>query len=322
MSFVGTRAYFVERALSLDQPSYGPMMQHCRDPQTRATLHRAYMTRASRKDASQGYVAPPRHPCNGCCCQSVREPSPYIGRSGFIAEYHKCNVAPLTLTRAEGRDNTDIMARILNLRKEKAMLLGYNTYAELSVAQKMAKTVGQVQQLLDELHAAAKPAADREVAELMAFAKARGCVLRPGGDGLKPQPWVVTNTVGVVQPKLGASNGSCWLIQHLVVSQTSDINARPTLHRHEGGLRPSDIAYWSEQHKAHHHGVRDEELRPFFCLPNVLNGMCSLAQDLFGVRIEVRGLADMLIRTTKCTPCLMNTFACSGGSQPNVLIKC
>lgn len=68
------------------------------------------------------------------------------------------------------------MSRILALRKEKAALLGYNTYAELSVSQKMAKNVGQVQRLLDELHRAAKPAADREMKELAAFANSRGCV--------------------------------------------------------------------------------------------------------------------------------------------------
>jgi oligopeptidase A len=66
------------------------------------------------------------------------------------------------------------MSRILTLRKEKAALLGYCSYAELSVSQKMAKTVGQVQRLLDELHVAAGPAAKREIEELAVFAKSRG----------------------------------------------------------------------------------------------------------------------------------------------------
>lgn len=55
----------------------------------------------------------------------------------------------------------------------------------------------------------------------------------------------------------------------------------------KGALLPHDVAYWSEQHKSHYHGVRDEELRPYFPLQNVLKGMFGLAEKLFGIRIQV-----------------------------------
>ena len=81
-------------------------------------------------------------------------------------------------------DNTDLMKEILQLRYEKAQLLGYNSYAELSVASKMAESADQVLGFLDDLAVKAKPQAEREIAELKAFAKEEF-----GADDL--QPWDV-----------------------------------------------------------------------------------------------------------------------------------
>ncbi len=81
-------------------------------------------------------------------------------------------------------DNTELMKEILQLRYEKAQLLGYNSYAELSVASKMAESADQVLGFLDDLAVKAKPQAEREIAELKAFAKEEF-----GADDL--QPWDV-----------------------------------------------------------------------------------------------------------------------------------
>ncbi len=68
-------------------------------------------------------------------------------------------------------DNTPIMQRILELRREEARMLGYNNYAEVSLAPKMADTPEQVLAFLRELAAKAKPFAAKDIAELRAFAK-------------------------------------------------------------------------------------------------------------------------------------------------------
>lgn len=67
-------------------------------------------------------------------------------------------------------DNTEVMAQILALRHEQALLLGRENYAQLSIAKKMASDTDAVIDFLNELAVEAKPAAMREVAELKQFA--------------------------------------------------------------------------------------------------------------------------------------------------------
>ncbi len=50
-----------------------------------------------------------------------------------------------------------------------------------------------------------------------------------------------------------------------------------------------DVAFWAERLREERYGLRDEELRPYFPLPVVLEGLFALAGRLFGVRI---GAAD------------------------------
>jgi oligopeptidase A len=69
-------------------------------------------------------------------------------------------------------DNTPLIARIVELRRDLARLLGYATYAEVSLVPKMAETPGQVLAFLDELAHRARPHAERDVAELREFAAA------------------------------------------------------------------------------------------------------------------------------------------------------
>lgn len=67
-------------------------------------------------------------------------------------------------------DNTEIIVEILSLRREMARLLGFDNYAEVSLAPKMAKEPTQVLEFLRELSAKSKPAAEAEFAELCQFA--------------------------------------------------------------------------------------------------------------------------------------------------------
>ncbi|WP_290637597.1 oligopeptidase A [Aquisalimonas sp.] len=82
-------------------------------------------------------------------------------------------------------DNSAIMDEILSLRHEKAQLLGYDNYAELSLATKMAESTDAVTGFLTDLAQKARPVAEREFQELQAFARDE-----LGLDDL--QPWDVT----------------------------------------------------------------------------------------------------------------------------------
>ena len=67
-------------------------------------------------------------------------------------------------------DNTPLIGRILRLRKEDALLIGYPSFAELSLVPKMAKTPKQVTDFLRDLARRARPFAERDLAELKDFA--------------------------------------------------------------------------------------------------------------------------------------------------------
>lgn len=121
-------------------------------------------------------------------------------------------------------DNKPLIDRILRLRLEQAELLGYDTYAEVSLARKMAGSVEEIEKLLEELRSVSYTAAKEELAELQAFA---------GTDDLKH-----------------------W-----------------------------DIAYWAEKQRETRFNFTAEELRPYFPLPRVLDGLFSLAERIFGVTI-------------------------------------
>ena len=66
--------------------------------------------------------------------------------------------------------NTDLMDQILALRHEAARLLGFNNYAERSLATKMAESPDQVMGFLNDLAERSRPAAERELEDLTAFA--------------------------------------------------------------------------------------------------------------------------------------------------------
>jgi oligopeptidase A len=123
-------------------------------------------------------------------------------------------------------DNTEIMARLLALRHEAATLVGFANYAEYALATRMAKSPREVLDFLRELALAARPAAQREFAELEAYA------------GRKLDAW--------------------------------------------------DVSFYAEKMQRERYAVSQEELRPYFQLPRVLEGLFGVANRLFGVNIVER----------------------------------
>jgi len=127
-------------------------------------------------------------------------------------------------------DNTPNIEKILALRHEMANLLGYSTYAELSLARKMAPSVEAVDTLTGELRSASYDTAVKELADLQAFAAEKGAA--------------------------EAHDLTHW-----------------------------DTAFWAERIREEQYGLSDEELRPYFPLPQVLDGLFALAHRIFDITI-------------------------------------
>ena len=68
------------------------------------------------------------------------------------------------------KDNMPLISRIMELRQEEARMLGYENYAEVSLATKMATSPQQVLDFLRKLAAKAKPYAERDLHALQQFA--------------------------------------------------------------------------------------------------------------------------------------------------------
>src|SRR4051812_48519118 len=122
---------------------------------------------------------------------AAREAAEKDGKSGWKFTLHAPSYMPVLqyaddrglretmyrefVTRASefGRrewDNTPLIARIVALRREVAELLGYKTYAEVSLVPKMADSPEQVLGFLDDLARRSRPFAEKDVAQLRSFA--------------------------------------------------------------------------------------------------------------------------------------------------------
>ncbi|KAE8902792.1 Organellar oligopeptidase [Phytophthora fragariae] len=134
-------------------------------------------------------------------------------------------------TRASGEsfDNEGIIVELLEIRQQIAKLLGFGSYAEVSISKKMAPSVEEVEKMHRDLREKCVEIAHEEVKTVAEYAKEHG--------------------------------------------QTEP-------------LAPWDLGYWSEKLKAEKYLFTDEEIKPYFPLERVLDGLFSLTSRLFGVTIE------------------------------------
>ena len=80
-----------------------------------------------------------------------------------------------------------------------------------------------------------------------------------------------------------------FLEQLRLASRTAAEQELRELERFAGAqLAAWDISYWSERLQRERYSVSQEQLRPYFALPRVLDGLFDVAQRLFGVRIVER----------------------------------
>ncbi|MCA1770200.1 MAG: oligopeptidase A [Halomonas sp.] len=168
--------------ISLDFPSFYPVMTYAEDRELRREVYTAFVTRAS----DQG---------------------PHAGQF----------------------DNAPIMEETLALRRELAELLGFATYADYSLATKMADSPAQALAFLEDLAVRALPQAQEEYAELETYAR----------------------------DELGMAD-----------------------------LAPWDVGFASEKLREALHAISQEQLRPYFPAPRVVDGLFKVVERLFGVTFE------------------------------------
>lgn len=85
--------------------------------------------------------------------------------------------------RDNDANNLDICKRLVNLRRELAQLLGYDTFADYVMKHRMASAPANVYRLLDQLIEAYKPTALREREDVAQMAR------KMEGDDFELQPW-------------------------------------------------------------------------------------------------------------------------------------
>ncbi len=83
-------------------------------------------------------------------------------------------------------DNRPLLEEMLRLRQEQARLVGFASYAELSIDAKMASSPDDVWRLLEQLETWARPAAEREFAELRGY-----MAEQDAPEAEDPRPWDV-----------------------------------------------------------------------------------------------------------------------------------
>ncbi|MCP1314925.1 oligopeptidase A [Halomonas sp. 707D7] len=168
--------------ITLDFPSFFPIVSYADDRALREEVYTAFVTRASDQGPNAGAF-----------------------------------------------DNAAIIEELLALRQELAHLLGFKTYADLSLATKMAESPAQVLAFLDDLARRAKPQAEEEFDELARFAR----------------------------DELGIES-----------------------------LAPWDVAYASEKLREARYAINQEQLRPYFPAPRVVDGLFQVLERLYGLQVE------------------------------------
>jgi oligopeptidase A len=120
---------------------------------------------AARKDGREGWKLTLHMPCYLPVMQ-------YADHHGLREKMYRAYVTRASELGNPAWDNTANIRRILELRAESARLLGYRSYAEVSLATKMAASPREALDFLDDLASRAKPFARRDMEELRDFARA------------------------------------------------------------------------------------------------------------------------------------------------------
>lgn len=127
-------------------------------------------------------------------------------------------------------DNTELTQTILDLRQEKARLLGKGNFADLVLERRMARSGRAALDFVEDLFGRTKPDFDEEGHQLEVFKSTQ-------------------------------------------------------VHREIGALQPWEMGYWSEKQRKALFDFDEEEVRAYFPISSVIDGMYEIVQRVFGIRI-------------------------------------
>ncbi|HCV15992.1 MAG TPA: peptidase M3 [Rikenellaceae bacterium] len=124
-------------------------------------------------------------------------------------------------------DNKDVIAKLVDLRLQRAKILGFETFADYQLESRMAKTPAAVYNLLNQLWKPALASAKRELADMNQVVKANGDKI----DKLEAYDW----------------------------------------------------RFYFEKAMASKFNLSDDQLRPYFMIDNVRDGIFYVANSLYGI---------------------------------------
>lgn len=126
-------------------------------------------------------------------------------------------------------DNKDIILKLVNLRQQKAQLLGYETYAHYVHEEQMSKKPENVYKLLNDLWTPALEVAKAEAKELQELMNKEGI---------------------------------------------------------KGKLQPYDWRYYAEKVRKEKYDLNEQELKPYFSLNTVRDGIFTVCNNLYGITFK------------------------------------
>ncbi len=126
-------------------------------------------------------------------------------------------------------DNQDNVKKIVQLRHDRAYILGFKTHADYVLAERMAKDTNTVNKFLKTLLTASKQAAQKDLDEVVKFGRDSESVM---------------------------------------------------------DFKPWDFGYFSEKLKEKKYSFNEEELRPYFQLEKVIEGVFEHARRLYGLTFQ------------------------------------
>lgn len=136
----------------------------------------------------------------------------------------------------KGNNNIPVISKIINLRKNRAVILGYKSHSEFILEERMAKTEENVETFIDSLFEKFLNSAKKEWREMQSFAK----------------------------NKLDIENLQKW-----------------------------DTAFVAEKLKKEKLNFDEEEVKPYFELEKVLNGLFQITNKLYGLKFKKNKKIDI-----------------------------
>ena len=118
---------------------------------------------AARSDGQEGHKLTLHYPVYGPVMQ-------YASKRGLRQTLYTAYITRASELGPQEQDNSALMRELLALRQEAARLLGHDNHAAVSLVPKMARSTSEVRGFLHDLAVRARPYAERDLAELSAFA--------------------------------------------------------------------------------------------------------------------------------------------------------